>query len=86
MTDNVNHPSHYTRGFGGHEVIGITEWLSFNRGNAVKYLCRAGKKKGADELEDLNKALWYLNREIQRVTRLRQTASSTRLETDNEEL
>lgn len=85
MTDNVNHPSHYTRGFGGHEVIDITEWLDFNRGNAVKYLCRAGRKSGSDELEDLRKARWYLDREIQRVTRLRQTTPATRLGTEAKE-
>ncbi|WP_424216375.1 DUF3310 domain-containing protein (plasmid) [Streptomyces sp. BI20] len=64
--DAVNHPAHYAVGWSnGAEVIDLTEHLVFNRGNAVKYLCRAGKK--ADELEDLRKALWYVNREINRV-------------------
>lgn len=65
--DTVNHPSHYTSGFGGHEVIEITEWLNFNRGNAVKYICRAGVKDPDKEVEDLEKARWYLTREIARV-------------------
>jgi hypothetical protein len=61
----VNHPSHY----GGHdnpyEAIKVIEaWdLGFNLGNVVKYLSRAGKK--GNTLEDLRKAAWYLNREIQ---------------------
>lgn len=64
--DAVNHPAHYTR-FPGVEVIQITEHLNFCRGNAVKYLCRAGAK--GDELEDLRKAAWYVQREIERVER-----------------
>lgn len=66
MTDNVNHPEHYTR-FKGVEVIDITEQLNFNRGNVVKYVTRAGAKAGSDEKEDLRKAEWYLRREIERV-------------------
>lgn len=66
MTDNVNHPSHYAEGWSnGAEVIDITENLNFNRGNAVKYIARAGKK--GNELEDLFKANWYINREIERI-------------------
>lgn len=68
MTDNVNHPTHYTDGWSnGAEVIDITENLDFNRGNAVKYIARAGKKDPEKELEDLQKAEFYLKREIQRV-------------------
>jgi hypothetical protein len=48
------------------EVIQLVRHLNFNRGNAVKYLCRAGKKD--DELQDLRKALWYVQDEIQRLT------------------
>lgn len=66
MTDNVNHPKHYTR-FKGVEVIDITEQLNFNRGNVVKYVTRAGAKVGSDEKEDLRKAEWYLRREIKRL-------------------
>jgi hypothetical protein len=63
MSDNVNHPKHYT--FGKIEVITvIDDWnLSFCAGNAVKYIARA-KHKG-NKLEDLKKALWYLNHEIE---------------------
>ena len=68
MTDQIN-PAHYRRF--PVEVIDITEHLNFNRGNAVKYLARAGAKDGADELRDLEKALWYVEREIQRVVTAR---------------
>lgn len=66
MTDNVNHPSHYQGFSNGAEVIDITENLSFNLGNVVKYVARAGRKTD-DPAEDLRKARFYLNREIQRV-------------------
>lgn len=62
--DNVNHPSHYTDG--SIEVLDFIEdkKLNFHRGNAVKYICRAGKKSKETEIEDLQKAVFYLNREI----------------------
>ena len=64
MNDIVNHPAHYTDG--KIEVIEFIEdkGLNFHRGNAVKYISRAGKKDPAKEIEDLKKAVWYLNREI----------------------
>ena len=62
--DPVNHPSHYKQ-YTGFEVIDITEQLNFNRGNAVKYILRAGFKD--NEMEDLRKAQFYINREIQRL-------------------
>ena len=68
MYDRVNHPSYYTGFSHGAEVIDITENLNFNRGNAIKYLARAGHKDSASELEDLMKARWYVNREIERLT------------------
>ena len=64
--DDVNHPSHYTA-YKGVEVIQLTEQMNFNRGNAVKYICRAGLKNKDKEVEDLQKAIWYLNREIERI-------------------
>ena len=66
MSDNVNHPSHYTDG--KIEVIDFIEdkGLNFHRGNAVKYIARAGKKNPDKEVEDLEKAVWYLKREIER--------------------
>jgi hypothetical protein len=65
--DAVNHPSHYTSG--GIEAIAVIEaWgLGFHLGNAVKYISRAGKKDPAKTLEDLQKARWYLDREIARL-------------------
>lgn len=64
MNDIVNNPKHYTSHPSGVECIQITEHMSFNLGNAIKYLWRADEK-GAP-LEDLKKAAWYINREIQR--------------------
>jgi hypothetical protein len=66
MSEQVNHPSHYTSHPSGVECIQITEHLNFCLGNAIKYLWRAGLKDGADEIQDLEKAIWYLKREIQR--------------------
>lgn len=62
--DSVNHPKHYTAHPSGVECITVTEHMNFNVGNAVKYLWRADLKNG---LEDLKKARWYIDREIQRV-------------------
>ena len=64
MADLVNHPPHYTSG--RLEVIDFIEdqKLPYHLGNVVKYVARAGKKKGADPVEDLKKARWYLDRYI----------------------
>jgi hypothetical protein len=64
---NVSHPAHYNQG--KIEVIEFIEdkSLGFHRGNAVKYIARAGVKDPAKEIEDLEKAVWYLNREIENV-------------------
>jgi len=62
--DAVNHPRHYTSHASGIECIQITEHMGFSLGNAVKYIWRADLK--ADAIEDLRKALWYLDREIAR--------------------
>ena len=66
-TDNVNHPAHYK--VGGIETIDFIEAkkLNYNIGNVVKYLTRAEHK--GNTLEDLNKARWYLNREIASLTK-----------------
>jgi len=64
--DNINHPAHYTA-YKGIEVIQLAEQLSFNRGNAVKYIARAGLKSKETEIQDLEKAAWYINREIARI-------------------
>jgi len=60
--DNVNHPAHYTSHPSGVEVIQITEHMGFCLGNAVKYIMRCDEKGAA--VEDLKKAVWYLEREI----------------------
>ena len=67
MPDNVNHPPHYT--FATLEVIDVIEdWqLGFCLGNTVKYIARAGRKNPEKHIEDLRKAAWYLNREIERL-------------------
>ena len=67
MTNNVNHPGHYTGFTSGAEVIDIAEHLNFNRGNVLKYVTRAGTKDPERELEDLEKARFYLNREIEKM-------------------
>jgi hypothetical protein len=64
MTDPVNHPAHYTQHPSGVECIQITEHMNFCVGNAMKYLWRAGLK--FDDIEDLKKSAWYINREIER--------------------
>ena len=66
MSDNVNHPRHYTKHPSGVECIQITEHMGFNLGNAVKYIWRADLK--GNQIEDLKKAVWYINREIQRIS------------------
>lgn len=67
VCDNVNHPSHYTSG--QIEVIDFIEdqHLGFHLGNAVKYISRAGRKDADKTVEDLRKAAWYLNRQIERL-------------------
>jgi len=66
MEDKINHPSHYTS-YRGLEIIDLVEQMNFNRGNAVKYIARAGLKNPDTELEDLQKARWYVDREIRRI-------------------
>lgn len=61
--DTVDHPKHYTAHPTGIECITIVEHFTFNVGNAIKYLWRAGLK--GEALEDLRKAVWYIQREIE---------------------
>lgn len=68
MSDPVNHPSHYQH-HNGVECIQVVEHMNFCRGNAIKYIWRAGEKDPTKELEDLKKARWYLDREITRIER-----------------
>lgn len=71
--DMVNHPSHYTSHPSGIECIEITRYYCFAIGNAIKYLWRAGLKKDASlkdkqkEIEDLQKAVWYINDRIKQL-------------------
>lgn len=68
--DNVNHPKHYTQHSSGVECIDIARHYCFSIGSAIKYLWRAGLKKDssmtdkAKEIEDLKKAIWYINDRI----------------------
>ena len=64
MSDTVNHPKHYNSHPSGIECIQITEHMSFNLGNALKYLWRADEK--GSPIEDLQKAKWYIDREIKK--------------------
>jgi hypothetical protein len=68
--DAVNHPKHYTSDKSGVECIEITRHRNFNIGNAIKYLWRAGIKDDKKQVEDLRKAIWYINDEIMRLERL----------------
>lgn len=63
VNDMVNHPIHYTKHRSGVECIQITEYMTFCLGNAIKYIWRADYKNG---VEDLEKAIWYIKREIDR--------------------
>ena len=65
IDDMVNNPPHYTQHPSGVECINITEHYNFNIGNAIKYLWRSDEKHD-DAGEDLKKAAWYINREINR--------------------
>ena len=61
MTDNVNHPKHYTSHPSGVEAIEITRWLRGPYSNACKYVMRGWEGLKGDPIEDLQKAIWYLN-------------------------
>lgn len=73
MDNNVNHPQHYNDHPSGIECIVIARHYGFAIGNAIKYLWRAGLKKDASmsdkqkEIEDLEKAVWYINDRIQQL-------------------
>lgn len=73
VPDPVSHPTHYTSDPSGIECIQITRHRNFNIGNAIKYLWRAGLKKSATvsgldkQIQDLEKAVWYIQDEIQRL-------------------
>ena len=64
MTEHINHPAHYGGADDPYEAIKVIEaWgLGFNLGNTIKYIARVDRK--GDAIEDLRKARWYLDREI----------------------
>lgn len=66
--NNVDHPAHYNKHPSGVECIQVVEHMSFNLGNAVKYIWRADEKHESP-IEDLKKAAWYIQREIERLER-----------------
>lgn len=65
MSDQVNHPAHYKAHPSGIECIEVTEHFNFCIGNAIKYLWRAEHKNA--NIQDLEKAVWYIKREIERL-------------------
>lgn len=87
MTDkeHVDHPDHYGGEDNPYEAIKVIEaWeASFCIGNTLKYLCRVGKKVVDKELEDMKKAAWYLNREIETLEKELDIAPAPVKPTDN---
>jgi hypothetical protein len=65
VSDLVNNPPHYTSHPSGIEAIQVTRHMNFNLGNAIKYIWRAGQK--GDPIQDLQKAIFYLQDEIERL-------------------
>lgn len=72
MSDNVNHPGHYTQW--PVEVINLTEREDFLYGNVLKYALRAGAKSGATYGEDMAKAAWYATRFVSNIARVASVA------------
>lgn len=79
----VDHPAHYNKNPSGVECIDVIEHMPFNIGNAVKYLWRVGSK--GDPLEDLQKAAWYVDREISLRTTVHKRADKIADEPDEPE-
>lgn len=83
MNDPVSHPAHYTSDPSGVECIQITRHRSYAIGNAIKYLWRAGLKESDDpfakQIEDLEKARWYIANEIDRLTTMHTKRAAHRL-------
>lgn len=75
--DIVNHPKHYTSDPSGIECIQITRWRNFNIGNAIKYLWRNGLKENNSNIQDLKKAVWYINDEIKRLEEINAKNNNT---------
>ncbi len=64
----INHPEHYNKHPSGVECIDVVEHMNFNLGNAVKYIWRADLKDNGPQ--DLQKAIWYLQRELERRSKI----------------
>ncbi len=69
VNDPVNNPAHYTSHPSGVECIDIVEWLPHNRAAAIGYIWRCGQKD--DPIQDLRKAIWFLEREIKRIPKIK---------------
>jgi hypothetical protein len=67
MSDMVNHPPHYTSDPSGVEAITVLRHRNYNIGNAMKYLWRAGVKSEETQIQDLEKAIFYIKDEIDRL-------------------
>ena len=69
--EHIDHPDHYGGGDNPYEVVKVAEAWGFDKDaylfNALKYVARAGKKDPAKTAEDLKKAIWYIERRIQRL-------------------
>lgn len=78
--DPVNKPKHYNVHPSGVECIQITEHMNFNLGNALKYIWRTDNKNG---VEDLKKAVWYINREILRLEKEKPKVTAVHYYGDN---
>lgn len=81
--DSVNSPSHYN--MGKIEVIdAIEDWgLNFPKGNAVKYIARAGHKDKRKEIEDLEKAVWYIKRELKNLYKIEAESNQIQLQLES---
>jgi Protein of unknwon function (DUF3310) len=75
--EKINHPKHYNQHPANIECIEVVEHFSFNVGNAIKYLWRAGLKS-SDPVEDIKKATWYCVREMDRLEKFRKKAKKSR--------
>ena len=73
-SSSVNHPKHYNQ-IKGVECIDVAEQMGFNLGNALKYVWRCGDK--GKKIEDLEKAIWYIKREIERTQKDERVAKKT---------
>lgn len=68
MKEQVNHPAHYTWHPAGIEAVAVCEAFNYNLGNAIAYIWRSGGSVTKGEIEtDLEKAIWYIQRELERI-------------------